>query len=93
MRGIKRIMRLLLVGLFSIIIFCLELATKVYSVVISWFYIVLAICVVVALLWKQWTSVVILVSAFIMSIGVVFFIGLVIAFFEIIKEQLLCKRL
>lgn len=92
MRGINRMMRVLLVGVFSIIVFVLDTVAKVYSLVISWFYIVLFICAIIALLMKQWTSIVILVSMFVLSLGIVFCIGLIIAFIEVMKERLLCKR-
>lgn len=72
-------------------VFVLDMVVKVYSVVISWLYMVLVICAIVALLMKQWTAIVILVSVFVLSLGIVFCIGLIIAFMESIKDNCYTK--
>ena len=89
MRMIGRILGILMAGILSIVIFFLDLLTKIYAVIISWFYIVLAICAIAALVWKQWTSLAIFIGVFVLSVGLVLGMGLFIGFLDVLRKRFL----
>ena len=89
MRIILRILAVLTAAVLSVIIFALDQAAKVYSLIAGWFYILLALCAVMAIIGQNWIGLGLLGGMFAFTMVVFVLAAVITGFLEDIKDGLL----
>ena len=88
MKMILKIIALPVLMILTVLNWLINGAARVYVIVLALFYQILAVCSLMALVKHQWTSLGILVVMFVLSLGVVFGAGTIMAIVDDMKDNL-----
>ena len=88
MKMILKIIALPVLMILTVLNWLINGAARVYVIVLALFYQILAVCSLMALVKHQWTSLRILVVMFVLSLGVVFGAGTIMAIVDDMKDNL-----
>jgi len=88
MRVIGKILSAIIVGVLSVVLFALDQVAKVYSLIVGVFYLLMGICVILAIVSQQWTALGILGILIAVSIVLFLAIGESMVLLERMKEMI-----
>ncbi len=88
MRIILKIFAVLLAAILSVVVFAMDQLVKVYSLVAGWFFLLLALCAVMAVIGQNWTGLAILGGMFVAAILVFLLVAIATGFIEDLRDRL-----
>ena len=88
MRIILKIFTVLLAAILSVIVFAMDQLAKVYSLVAGWFFLLLALCAIMAVIAQNWVGLGILAGTFALTLGVFLLAAIATGFIEDLRDRL-----